>query len=107
MEISHFIIFGLSLIIVIFITVVIVRLVTQIANLKQELNSTNISYQRDIIRLEKQIKYLTKQTSSNTNLADVDRLDTLIKNMSKILDTQISEAERTKHIVSSSISPEN
>lgn len=106
MEISHFIIFGLSLIIAIFITVVIVRLVTQIANLKQELNSTNISYQRDIIRLEKQIKYLTKQTSSNTNLADVDRLDTLIKNMSKILDTQISEAERTKHIVSASISSE-
>lgn len=100
MEMEYFIIFGCILAVIASLTFVIFRLTTKISDLSYELKLGKINCQKDLERLEERINRFSNQSSPESQYSkEIEKLDTLIKNLNKLVDTQIENVETNKKIL--------
>jgi predicted RNase H-like nuclease (RuvC/YqgF family) len=99
MEMEYFIIFGCILAVIASLTFVIFRLTSQMSDLRYELKLGKINCQKDLDRLEEKINRYSNQSNPNSEYSkEVEKLDKLIKQINKLVDTKIDEIESTKKI---------
>lgn len=97
---EYFIIFGSILLVVAALTYIIFRMTTQISDLRYELKLGKINCQKDLDRLEEKINRFSSQSfSDNQSVKDIEKLDKLIKNLNRLVDTKIDGLESTKKIL--------
>ena len=96
---EYFIIFGCILAVIASLTFVIFRLTSQMSDLRYELKLGKINCQKDLDRLEEKINRYSNQSNPNSEYSkEVEKLDKLIKQINKLVDTKIDEIESTKKI---------
>ena len=96
---EYFIIFGCILAVIASLTFVIFRLTSQMSDLRYELKLGKINCQKDLDRLEEKInRYSNQSTSDSQYSKDIEKLDKLIKQINKLVDTKIEDIETTKKI---------
>ena len=99
MEMEYFIIFGCILVVVASLTIVIIRLMSSLSDLKYELQLGKINCQKDLDRLEDKINRFSNQSSSESKYSkDIEKLDKLIKSLNKMVDGKIDDIQSTKKI---------
>jgi len=100
MEMEYFIIFGSILLVIAALTYIIFRMMTQISDLRYELKLGKINCQKDLDRLEEKINRFSSQSTSDSQyLRDIEKLDKLIQNLNKLVDSKIDNVESTKKIL--------
>ena len=100
MEMEYFIIFGSILSVIASLTFVIFRLTTKISDLSYELKLGKINCQKDLDRLEEKINRFSNQSTSESQYSkDIEKLDKLIKQINKLVDTKIDDIESTKKLL--------
>jgi len=100
MEMEYFIIFGCILAVIASLTFVIFRLTSQMSDLRYELKLGKINCQKDLERLEERINRFSSQSSSDSQYSkDIEKLDKLIKQINKLVDTKIEDIETTKKLL--------
>jgi peptidoglycan hydrolase CwlO-like protein len=100
MEMEYFIIFGCILAVIASLTFVIFRLTTKISDLSYELKLGKINCQKDLDRLEEKINRFSNQSTSESQYSkDIEKLDKLIKQINKLVDTKIDDIESTKKLL--------
>lgn len=96
---EYFIIFGSILLVIATLTFIIFRLTSQMSDLRYELKLGKINCQKDLDRLEEKINRFSNQSTSDTQYSkDIEKLDKLIKQINKLVDTKIEDIETTKKI---------
>ena len=76
MEMEYFIIFGCILVVVASLTIVIIRLMSSLSDLKYELKLGKINCQKDLDRLEDKINRFSNQSFSDGRLSkDIEKLE--------------------------------
>jgi len=97
---EYFIIFGAILLVVASLTFIIFRLTTKISDLSYELKLGKINCQKDLERLEERMNQFSNQSSSDSQyLKDIEKLDKLIKQINKLVDTKVETIDTTKKIL--------
>ena len=97
---DYFIIFGCILLVIASLTFVIFRLTSQMSDLRYELKLGKINCQKDLDRLEEKInRYSNQSTSESQYERDIEKLDKLIKQINKLVDTKIDDIESTKKLL--------
>jgi len=97
---EYFIIFGCILAVIASLTFVIFRLTSQMSDLRYELKLGKINCQKDLERLEERINRFSSQSSSDSQYSkDIEKLDKLIKQINKLVDTKIEDIETTKKLL--------
>ena len=100
MEMEYFVIFGCILLVIASLTFVIFRLTTKISDLSYELKLGKINCQKDLDRLEEKINRFSNQSTSESQYSkDIEKLDKLIKQINKLVDTKIDDIESTKKLL--------
>jgi len=100
MEMDYFIIFGSILVLVLSLTFVIFRLTSQLSDLRYELKLGKINCQKDLERLEERINRFSNQSSPEAQYSkEIEKLDKIIKNLNKLVDTQIDDVETAKKLL--------
>ena len=100
MEMEYFVIFGSILLVIASLTFVIFRLTTKISDLSYELKLGKINCQKDLDRLEEKINRFSNQSTSESQYSkDIEKLDKLIKQINKLVDTKIDDIESTKKLL--------
>jgi len=100
MEMEYFIIFGCILLVIASLTFVIFRLTSQMSDLRYELKLGKINCQKDLDRLEEKINRYSNQSNSELQYEkDIEKLDKLIKQINKLVDTKIDDIETTKKLL--------
>jgi len=100
MEMDYFIIFGCILLVIASLTFVIFRLTSQMSDLRYELKLGKINCQKDLDRLEEKINRFSNQSTSDIQYSkDVEKLDKLIKQINKLVDTKIEDIEANKKLL--------
>jgi predicted RNase H-like nuclease (RuvC/YqgF family) len=98
MEMEYFIIFGSILSVIASLTFVIFRLTTKISDLSYELKLGKINCQKDLDRLEEKINRFANQSTSDLRYSnDIEKLDKLIKQITRLVDTKIEDIETEKN----------
>jgi len=97
---DYFIIFGCILLVIASLTFVIFRLTSQMSDLRYELKLGKINCQKDLDRLEEKINRFSNQSTSDIQYSkDVEKLDKLIKQINKLVDTKIEDIEANKKLL--------
>jgi len=97
---EYFIIFGCILLVIASLTFVIFRLTSQMSDLRYELKLGKINCQKDLDRLEEKINRYSNQSNSELQYEkDIEKLDKLIKQINKLVDTKIDDIETTKKLL--------
>ena len=97
---EYFIIFGCILLVIASLTFVIFRLTSQMSDLRYELKLGKINCQKDLDRLEEKINRFSNQSTSDIQYSkDVEKLDKLIKQINKLVDTKIEDIEANKKLL--------
>ena len=97
---EYFIIFGCILVVVASLTIVIIRLMSSLSDLKYELQLGKINCQKDLDRLEDKINRFSNQSSSESKHSkEIEKLDKLIKSLNKMVDGKINDIQSTKKIL--------
>ena len=100
MEMNYFLIFGSILLVIAVLTFIIFRLTTKISDLSYELKLGKINCQKDLDRLEDKINRFSNQSSSESQyLKDIEKLDKLIKQINRLVDTKIEDIETGKKLL--------
>ena len=100
MEMEYFVIFGSILLVIASLTFVIFRLTTKISDLSYKLKLGKINCQKDLDRLEEKINRFSNQSTSDIQYSkDVEKLDKLIKQINKLVDTKIEDIEANKKLL--------
>ena len=97
---EYFIIFGCILAVIASLTFVIFRLTSQMSDLRYELKLGKVNCQKDLDRLEEKINRYSNQSNPNSEYSkEVEKLDKLIKQINKLVDTRIDDIETTKKLL--------
>jgi|TARA_B110000285_G_scaffold182206_1_gene205870 predicted Holliday junction resolvase-like endonuclease len=90
MEFQYFIIFGSITLVVLILTFIIFRLTSSVSDLRYELKLGKINCQKDLDRLEDKINnVLSQSNSSKEYLKDLEKIDSLVKTLNKVLESKI------------------
>tara|TARA_B110000977_G_scaffold142930_1_gene181520 strand:- start:4946 stop:5242 length:297 start_codon:yes stop_codon:yes gene_type:complete len=97
MEFQYFIIFGSITLVVLILTFIIFRLTSSVSDLRYELKLGKINCQKDLDRLEDKINnVLSQSNSSKEYLKDLEKIDSLVKTLNKVLESKIVTDSDTK-----------
>jgi peptidoglycan hydrolase CwlO-like protein len=100
MEMQYFVIFGCILSVIASLTFVIFRLTTKLSDLSYELKLGKINCQKDLDRLEEKINRFSNQSTSDLQYSkDIEKLDKLIKQINRLVDTKIEDIETEKKLL--------
>ena len=100
MEMEYFIIFGCILVVVASLTIVIIRLMSSLSDLKYELKLGKINCQKDLDRLEDKINRFSNQSFSDGRLSkDIEKLEKVIKYLNKAVESGEENIETVKKLL--------
>jgi predicted PurR-regulated permease PerM len=100
MSFEYFIIFGTVPLVIAVLAYIIFRIVSQISDLRYELKIGKINCQRDLNRLEEKLDKLSNKSTSNEQYSnDIERLDKLVKNLHKLVDSRIDDTDTIKRLL--------
>ena len=86
----HLIIFGCLILLVITSTWIIVKLASRVTELSYELKISKVFYQKDLDRLEEKVNRFSNQSNSSKEyLKDLEKIDSLVKTLNKVLESKI------------------
>ena len=86
----HLIIFGCLLLLVITASWIIVKLASRVTELSYELKISKVFYQKDLDRLEEKVNRFSNQSNSSKEyLKDLEKIDSLVKTLNKVLESKI------------------
>ena len=95
---DYFLVYGIMGILFLISIGIIIRLVYQLSELKYELKLGKINCQKDLDRIEDRINQMVNK-DNNLYAKEIEKLDKLSKVLSKLVDTNLSEIESTKKLL--------